>query len=159
RWRAGQRVPAETYLAKYPRMQHDDEAAFELIYGEFLLREERGEPPSPEELGWRFPRYADRLRRQVDLHDLLNSAAEGLGPGSGTPGPDGEPDPAPELEGPVVAPGFRILGELGRGGMGAVYKAWQVSLKRFVAIKVLRTDAYADSGAAARFQAEAEAAA
>ena len=58
-----------------------------------------------------------------------------------------------------IAPGFRILGELGRGGMGAVYKAWQVRLKRVVAVKVIRADAYADSGAAARFQAEAEAAA
>src|SRR5690348_16064708 len=37
RWRAGQRVPAETYLAKYPVIQADDEAIFELIYGEFLL--------------------------------------------------------------------------------------------------------------------------
>src|SRR5579883_2845209 len=46
RWRAGQRVPAETYLAKYPAVQRDEEATFELIYGEFLLREERGEPPT-----------------------------------------------------------------------------------------------------------------
>ena len=43
--------------------------------------------------------------------------------------------------------------------MGAVYKAWQVRLKRVVAFKVIRADAYADSGAAARFLAEAEAAA
>ncbi len=43
--------------------------------------------------------------------------------------------------------------------MGAVYKAWQVRLKRLVALKVIRADAYADSDAAARFLAEAEAAA
>ena len=41
---------AETYLSKYPGLVEDDEAAFELIYGEYLLREEHGEPPSPEEL-------------------------------------------------------------------------------------------------------------
>ena len=57
-----------------------------------------------------------------------------------------------------IAPGFKIMGELGRGGIGAVYKAWQVRLKRLVALKVIRADAYADSGAAARFLAEAEAA-
>ena len=66
RWRRGQRVPAETYLSKYPGLVDDDEAAFELIYGEYLLREEHGEPPSPEELRWRFPKFAERLRRQVD---------------------------------------------------------------------------------------------
>jgi serine/threonine protein kinase len=159
RWRAGQRVPAETYLAKYPVIQTDDEATFELIYGEFLLREERGEPPSADEMRWRFPRYADRLRRQVDLHEVLNTAPEDDGARPADTRRDGETDEAPEVEGAVVVPGFRILGELGRGGMGAVYKARQIALKRFVAIKVLRTDAYADAGAAARFQAEAEAAA
>ena len=66
RWRRGERVPAETYLSKYPGLMEDDEAAFELIYGEYLLREEHGEPPSPEELRWRFPKFAERLRRQVE---------------------------------------------------------------------------------------------
>ncbi len=61
RWRAGQRVPAETYLALYPNVEDAGEAAFELIYGEFLLREELGEPPLPEEFRWRFPQFAARL--------------------------------------------------------------------------------------------------
>src|SRR5262249_29914953 len=41
RWRRGQRVPAENYLSKFPGLSNDDDAAFELIYGEYLLREER----------------------------------------------------------------------------------------------------------------------
>jgi tetratricopeptide (TPR) repeat protein len=159
RWRIGQRVPAETYLVRYPALQADDDAAFEVIYGEYLLREEQGEPPSTDELNWRFPRYAERLRRQVDLHDVLNAPDQS--PGTSDVGPDrpGEGDHVPQPGGPFVARGFRILGELGRGGMGTVYKASQVRLKRIVAIKVLRADAYADDAAAARFQAEAEAAA
>ena len=51
---------------------------------------------------------------------------------------------------------FRILREVGRGGMGVVYEAEQISLKRRVALKVLRYGAAADSEAMQRFQREAE---
>jgi eukaryotic-like serine/threonine-protein kinase len=159
RWRRGQRVPAETYLAMHARIRDDDEATFELIYGEFLLREELGDPPSPEELEWRFPRFAERIRRQLELHEVLTSEDVGSATLTGSQRLQHGDEVAPEPEAPFVAPGYRLLGELGRGGMGAVYKAWQVRLKRIVAVKVLRADAYANAAAAARFQAEAEAAA
>ena len=51
---------------------------------------------------------------------------------------------------------FRIVREVGRGGMGVVYEAEQVTLKRRVALKVLRYGAAADSEAMQRFQREAE---
>src|SRR5205807_4274342 len=51
---------------------------------------------------------------------------------------------------------FRIVREVGRGGMGVVYEAEQLSLKRRVALKVLRFGAVADEQAMARFQREAE---
>ncbi len=51
---------------------------------------------------------------------------------------------------------FRIIREVGRGGMGVVYEAEQVSLKRRIALKVLRYGAAADSEAMQRFQREAE---
>ncbi len=53
--------------------------------------------------------------------------------------------------------GYDLLGELGRGGMGVVYKARQVKLNRLVALKMILAGAYAGPEQRQRFQGEAEA--
>src|SRR5262249_3402370 len=68
---------------------------------------------------------------------------------------------APAEEGPVAGTlgGFRILREVGRGGVGGVYEAGQISLGRRVALKVLPFAASLDARHLQRFRNEAQAAA
>ena len=66
----------------------------------------------------------------------------------------GTPDSAPP---PAVVPGFRLLRELGRGGMGVVYLATQDGLNRQVALKMVLSGDHASATEKGRFLAEAEA--
>ena len=81
---------------------------------------------------------------------------------AGTPSStDESPHAAPETKvtsyGSPEVPGYEILGELGRGGMGIVYRARQLGLDRTVALKMIRSGIHAGPKDLERFRAESAA--
>jgi serine/threonine protein kinase/Flp pilus assembly protein TadD len=118
---------------------------------EFRERLDRGERPSVEEYVRRFPQREAVIRNLLASLQLIRLS----GPSLEATGPPAAAD--------ALAPGvlgdFRIRGEVGRGGMGVVYEAEQLSLGRRVALKVLPFAAALDARQLQRFKNEAQAAA
>jgi hypothetical protein len=133
----------------------DDEKVESLVAeatDEFLDCIEGGKRPDVEEFVRRYPSIADILRQ---LLPALHAVKQQSGVGSGT---------TPKLESAAVAElgilgDFRLVREIGRGGMGVVYEAEQISLGRRVALKVLPMAAALDPRQLQRFRLEAQAAA
>lgn len=74
RWQAGERTTVESYLQRFPDMCADADAAVDVIFHEYLLRERLGECPASKEYADRFPAYADTLQSQIAFHRLLKDS-------------------------------------------------------------------------------------
>ncbi|MFO0841756.1 MAG: serine/threonine-protein kinase [Gemmataceae bacterium] len=97
------------------------------------------------------PEVAEEVRRRLRVLELADQALGLTADPATLPHRDGE-DP-----GLGVLPGYEVLGELGRGGMGVVYRARQTSLGREVAVKMILDATHAGEEEMGRFRREAEA--
>jgi WD40 repeat protein/serine/threonine protein kinase len=127
----------------------------EQLAEEFAARLRRGERPALSEYTAQYPQYAEQIQELFPALVMM----EQLKPAGGDlTGPPGSPrvEEVPPLE---CLGDYRIVREVGRGGMGVVYEAEQQALGRRVALKVLPRKLLADVKHRRRFEREARLAA
>jgi serine/threonine protein kinase/WD40 repeat protein/Flp pilus assembly protein TadD len=121
------------------------------VTDEFMERLRRGDRPEVDDYARRYPQIASVLRHVLPALQVIGSSASGRLALLAESAADIHPE-APLGD-------YRIVREIGRGGMGVVYQAVQISLGREVALKVLPFAAAMDSKQLQRFKNEAQAAA
>src|SRR5690348_10611715 len=124
----------------------------EILAAEFVARQRSGESPSLESYACRYPELAGAIRElfpTIERLERLKRVREHSPRGLATAG----------LPQTVRLGGFRIIREIGRGGMGVVYEAEDRILKRRVALKVLGANIAGSAVQLQRFRHEAQSAA
>jgi serine/threonine protein kinase/WD40 repeat protein len=127
----------------------------EKLAEEFAERYRRGERPSLAEYTARYPELAAQIRELFPALVEMEQLASVDGPHTGPYSPAGAGNGGP----PQQLGEYRILREIGHGGMGVVYEAVQESLGRHVALKVLPLHGLLNPTQRERFRREAKAAA
>jgi WD40 repeat protein len=137
---------------------HD--ARIEAVLHEYLQALDAGKKPNPNDFLARHPDIADDLAAFFADHARLDQVAKAMRVVAEPPTLPPNESPPDESLGKVRYFGdYELHKEIARGGMGVVYKARQVNLKRTVALKMILAGQLAGPEEVRRFHAEAEAAA
>jgi serine/threonine protein kinase len=151
----------EDYLERFVELGPLESISTELIGEEYRARQRWGDQPGHAEYLARFPNLTAALPQMLANLDAELAAepprAEAARGRDQAEQGDGVLPGQPPLSGCLGD--YRIVREVGRGGMGVVYEAEQISLKRRVALKVLPFAATLDATQLQRFKNEAQAAA
>src|SRR6476469_7213944 len=124
RVRRGESQVSEHVLAAYPPVAGDKESCLELLYTEFVLRQEQGEQPAIAEWITRFPAWEADIRELFEVHNYVSRGEAAEGSVATTTVFDswwfeGRDKSSP---GHRQLGNYQLLEEIGRGGMGTVYR-------------------------------------
>ncbi|MDZ4850207.1 MAG: serine/threonine-protein kinase [Pirellulaceae bacterium] len=151
----------ESVLEKFPQLNADADAVLELIYLEYVLRQESGQEQSSELFLSKFPQNRDEVLKLLQVDEAIRSKSNLHPTAKFAEELDDTHSEANEARLPKIDQigDYSLLEVIGRGGMGVVYKAEQKKLGRLVAVKTIDSFSSFNPSLVMRFKSEAELAA
>jgi hypothetical protein len=159
-------IASEEYFKQCPDLSSDHEVKLDIVYGEFRSSQNAGRPIEHDTFFDRFPEMRVELTRQLEVAGWLRDETIAVDNMQTRDAADEETlsfalpasaDRKSDPQAPLSFDDFELKDVLGRGGMGTVFRATQISLAKTVAIKILRGGSDGEQGNVPRFLKEARA--